>query len=231
MQTRAHRRIPELDRSRNRTHFDFKWVNLCASGSFQRERNNFDPVGTPTGLDQLQRRLDGKLGRIVCCVHNTSFQRPSTTREMFLPEVHSANVLPSQFEQVLQHGQVPDGVWTDLLDRDNPPAEKMKRPERHALNEEGPGEKNSEKATTIQIEEDPLCSSHRFRRRRVHDSEEKDYESWRQLRRQQRVRRQRKHSHLAKQVVDQEITTRTSIPVIDDVFHASMNRRECHRHV
>ena len=55
--------------------------------------------------------------------------------------------------------------------------------------------------------------------------EEKDHESWRQSHQQQKLKRQREQSHLAKQVVDEEIlAARISIPVFaEDVFHASMD--------
>ena len=43
--------------------------------------------------------------------------RPATARETFLHDINSANLLPSQFEQVLPQGHVVDGAWTDLLDR------------------------------------------------------------------------------------------------------------------
>ena len=55
--------------------------------------------------------------------------------------------------------------------------------------------------------------------------EETDHESWRQFHRQPKLKRQREHSHLAQQVVDQEImAARNSTPVFDeDVFHANMD--------
>ena len=55
--------------------------------------------------------------------------------------------------------------------------------------------------------------------------EEKDHESWRQSHQQQKLKRQREQSHLAKQVVDQEImAARISIPVFaEGVFHASID--------
>ena len=74
------------------------WVIFFASGAFRRERSNLDPVETGTGLDQLGFLLinDGKTkaGSFLFGV--------CTTREMFLHGVHSANLLSSQFEQVLQ---------------------------------------------------------------------------------------------------------------------------------
>ena len=71
---------------------------------------------------------------LVCAQHefvssSTDHIRPATTRGMFLHEVHSANLLPNQCEQVSQNGQVPDGVWTDLLNQDGPLAEAVERPQ------------------------------------------------------------------------------------------------------
>ena len=64
--------------------------------------------------------------------------RPATKRETFLDEVSTANLLPSQFEQVLQDGRIPDGAWTDLLDQSVPSAEAVERPVGNELDEEGP---------------------------------------------------------------------------------------------
>ena len=57
-----------------------------------------------------QRRVDGRLGRIVWCVHNTTLYRaapehlqPATARETCF-HVTSANLLARQFQQVLQQG-------------------------------------------------------------------------------------------------------------------------------
>ena len=185
-----------------------------------------DHVGMETGWDQLGFLLnnDGRLGRIVWCVHNTSLYRaapehirPATTREMFLHEVHSANPLPSQQEQVLQNGQVPDGVWTDLLDQDRPPAEAVERAEGNELNKDAPGEQVPRKRTRIkaktyetaaQLEPDEVVFT---------ILEEKNHESWQRLHQQQKLKRQREHSHVAKQVVDQEImAARVSIPVFEE---------------
>ena len=94
--------------------------------------------------------------------------RPATTREMFLHEVHSANPLPSQLEQVLQNGQVPDGVWTDLLDQDRPPAEAVERLEGNELNkfqENGPESKR--RPTRLQLNSNQTRSCSRFWKRKT----------------------------------------------------------------
>ena len=49
--------------------------------------------------------------------------RLATKRETFRHEVGAANLLPSQSEQVLHDGCVPDGAWTNLLDQGAPLAE------------------------------------------------------------------------------------------------------------
>ena len=97
-------------------------VHLARS---EKERNSLDHVGTETGLSQLGFLLinEGTTGRLVElfgeCTTRVLYRaapehiRPVTTREMFLHVVHSANLLPSQFEQVLQNGQVSGQTcWT-----------------------------------------------------------------------------------------------------------------------
>ena len=172
------------------------WVHLCASGTFRRERSNRDHVGTETRLDQLEFLLindgttEGWVELFGVC----------TTRVCL--EQHLSML--SQFEQVLQNGQVLGGVWTDLLDQDGPPAEAVERPERNELNEEGLGEqvpseririnsKATDTAAQIESDEDGFTIQ-----------EEKDHESRRHFHRQQELKRQREQSRLAKQVVYQE---------------------------
>ena len=43
----------------------------------------------------------------------------------------------SDQQQLLQHGHVPDGAWTDVLDQDGTPTEAMEKPERNDLDDEG----------------------------------------------------------------------------------------------
>ena len=115
LQTRAHRQILELDRSRNRKHVEFQLGELVCIWRFRQERNSLDHGVMETGLDQFGFLLindattEGFV-EIVWCVDNTSLYRAApehirraTTRCIFLHEVHSANLLPSQFEQVLQN--------------------------------------------------------------------------------------------------------------------------------
>ena len=99
----------------------------------------------PARIIAHQRRNDGRLGRIVWCVHNTSLYRaapkhirPATTRKMFL-----------YGSQALQTGQVLGGFWIDLLDHDGPLAEAVERPERNGLNEEGPSDQVPRKRTRV----------------------------------------------------------------------------------
>ena len=118
-------------------------------------RSNGNWIG-PARILPHQRRYDGRLGRLVWCVHDTNLYRaalehirPATTREMFFQEVHSANLYPRKFGHVLQSGEVPDGVWTDLLDQEGPLADAVERPEGNELNEEGLGEQVPRKRIQI----------------------------------------------------------------------------------
>ena len=126
LETRADRRVLELDRSRNREHFESQMGELVCLCYVSKRKKQFEPRWNGSVFDPLELLLindgciDGRLGRIAWCVHNTSLYRAvlehirsATTRGMFLREVHAANLLPSQLEQVLPHGQVLDGVWTD----------------------------------------------------------------------------------------------------------------------
>ena len=161
----------EFDRSRKQKHVEFQ-------------------LGEP-GLDQLGFLLinDGTTEGLVelfgVCTSRVSPEQhlstSATTREMFLHE-HPANLLASQFEQVLQNGQVPDGVWTDLLDQDRPLAGAVERPEGNESDEEGLGgqgpreririkSKTAETAAQIEADEGVLTISGR----------ETDHESWRLL--------------------------------------------------
>ena len=120
--TRAHHRTLRIERSRNRKHVELQLGAFVCIWHVPKGKKQLGPrwngnsVG-PARILAHQRRNDGRLGRIVWCVHNTSLSRatlehirPATTREMFLHEVHSASLLLSQFEQVLQNGQVLGGV-------------------------------------------------------------------------------------------------------------------------
>ena len=53
LQTRTHRRILELDRSRNRPHVEFQLDELVCIWRVPKGKNNQDHVGMETGLDQL----------------------------------------------------------------------------------------------------------------------------------------------------------------------------------
>ena len=48
-------------------------------------------------------------------------------KHFYIHNVSAANLLPSQFEQVLQDGRVPDGVWTELLGQRAPTVEVIER--------------------------------------------------------------------------------------------------------
>ena len=109
--------------------------------------------------------------------------------------------------RLLQNGEVPDGVCTALLDQHRPLAEAVERPEENELNEDG--------LVIFESDEDVFTTQE--------GHEEEDHESLRQFHRQQKLKRQRDQSHLAKQGVDEKIfAVRISIPVFEeDVFHAS----------
>ena len=73
-----------------------------------------------------------------CLVSVVSSSRTTAQKEHFyIHKVSAANLLPSQFEQVLQDGLVPDGVGTALLDKSAPPVEVIERHEGKELDEEG----------------------------------------------------------------------------------------------
>ena len=97
-------------------------ANLCASGEFRVEGHSLDHTGMETGLDQLGFLIiiDGTTESLV---HNPSLYRacPHPTSDD-TRDVPSRGTL-SKFEQVLQSGQVPDGVWTGLLEQEGAPAE------------------------------------------------------------------------------------------------------------
>ena len=73
-----------------------------------------------------------------CLVSVVSSSRTTAQKEHFyIHNVSAANLLPSQFAQVLQDGRVPDGVWTELLGQRAPPVEVIERQEGKELDEEG----------------------------------------------------------------------------------------------
>ena len=76
-----------------------------------------------------------------CLVSVVSSSRTIAQKEHFdIHNVSAANLLPSQCEQVLQDGRVPDGVGTALLDKSAPPVEAIERQEGSELDEEGLGQ-------------------------------------------------------------------------------------------
>ena len=151
------------------------WVNFCASGAFPRKgaiwttlERKLDWTSSNYCSSTTEPRKHG-WNCSVCAQHSlyraaSEHSRPATTREMFLHQVYSANLLPSQFEQVLQNRQVPDGVSTDLVDPDRPPAEAVERPEDTELNWEGRCEQDPRKRIQIKSK-NTACS--RFRKRKT----------------------------------------------------------------
>ena len=93
-----------------------------------------------------------------CTTRRSTEQHQSTSvqrqRATFVHEISSANLLPSQFEQVLQQGHVPDRAWTNLLEQDGPPSEAVERPEGNDLEQsEGDIEKSNPTVTAAHIEQ------------------------------------------------------------------------------
>ena len=89
-----------------------------------------------------------------CLVSVVSSSRIIAQKEHFyIHKVSAANLLPSQFEQMLQDGRVPDGVWTELLGQCAPLVEVIERQEEKELDEEGLGKvlKHSKKCETVWV--------------------------------------------------------------------------------
>ena len=185
-------------------------ANLCASGAFRKERSSLDHVGTETGLDQLGFLLinDGTTEGLVelfgvcttrvCVEQHLSTSDRNDTRNVFFTRSTQQVRCPANFEQVLQHGQVQDGVWTDLFDQDGPLAEPVERPEGKELDKEGLGEQVQRKRIRIKSETAEAAAQIEPDEDVFAIQEEKDHESWRLLRRQQKLKRQREQSHLGK---------------------------------
>ena len=100
LQTRAHRRILELyPKSKSRPHRISLGSPVCIWRDPKTKKQsgprwNGNWIG-PARILAHQRRADGRLGRIVWCVHNTNLYRaapehirPATRRDAFLREVH-----------------------------------------------------------------------------------------------------------------------------------------------
>ena len=106
----------------------------------------------------------------------------------------SINLLPNHVEQIA------DGVRTNLLDEDGPPVEAADRPERNVLNEEGPAEQLPR--ARIRIRSKATASEIESHENVFTIQENQDHESWRQLHRQQKLKRQREKWHLTNQVLE-----------------------------
>ena len=199
LQTRAHRRILELERSRRRKHTEFHLFELVYIWRVPKGKKKSGLGGTETGSGQLEflrisdEMTDGLAE--LCGVFTTRVLyraapehfRPATKRETFLHDVSAANLLPSEFEQVLQDGRVPDGAWTDLLDQGTPHAEAVETPEGNVLDDEGPGDNVPRKRIRVEAKTVKMEGLDNPDEKVFTIREDKDHESWRQFHRQKKV--------------------------------------------
>ena len=175
VQTRAHRRILELDRRRNRKHVEFQLGVLVCIWRVPKGKKELSCSST-------KERREAGSNCLVCAHHEFVSRSTSDLRRhetCFFTRYIQQTWCPLNVSSFCEMDKFLMAFGQTWLDQDGPPAEAVERPDGNEFNDEGPGEQVPRKRTRIKSKATDTAPQIESDEDVFAIQEEQDHESWR----------------------------------------------------